>query len=144
MDDGLFYCMSLLLTAGPENADANELYKETHYDRFFELFPSFPDSHTVALWLFDDPEYYLSTLTDASLNRYDMRLKHGGSLMYGHLMPGKWGGAFFVNAHPAGTIKFPTSRDGLNWTYFGTRPAYILRKANSGVLPSKRLSRHMV
>ena len=35
MNDGLFCCASLLLTAGLANADANELYKETHYDKFF-------------------------------------------------------------------------------------------------------------
>ena len=38
------------------------------------LFPSFSDRRTVALWLFDDPQYMNVSLTDASENLYDLRL----------------------------------------------------------------------
>jgi len=60
-----------------------------------ELFPSFADRHTVALWLFDETEYPYTTLTDASRNEYDMRLQEAGKLL-----PGKFGNALQV---PQGT-----------------------------------------
>jgi hypothetical protein len=47
------------------------------------LFPSFADKHTVALWLFDEGYYPHTTLTDASTNRCDLRLQDGGRLVEG-------------------------------------------------------------
>ena len=44
------------------------------------------DTHTVALWLFDEPDYANMTLTDASVNHYDLRLRPGGALV-----PGRFG-----------------------------------------------------
>ena len=59
------------------------------------FFPSFADEHTVALWLFDDPEYFNATLTDASENWYDLRLQPGGKLV-----PGRFGSALALSARP--------------------------------------------
>lgn len=42
-----------------------------------------PDPHTVALWLFDEPQYMNVTLTDAGANMYDLRLLQGGDLTQG-------------------------------------------------------------
>jgi len=49
-------------------------------------FPSFADEHTVGLWLFDENQYPYTTLTDASVNEYDLRLMKGG-----WLVPGRFG-----------------------------------------------------
>jgi len=57
-----------------------------------ELFPSFADRHTAALWLFDETEYPHTTLTDAGSNEYDLRLQDGG-----RLVPGKFGNALQVS-----------------------------------------------
>ena len=46
-------------------------------------FPSFADEHTVGLWLFDETQYPFTTLTDASLNEYDLRLMKGAQLVSG-------------------------------------------------------------
>lgn len=56
------------------------------------LFPTFADEETVALWLFDDPNYPHVTLTDASANEYDLRLMEGGKLI-----PGKFGNALSMS-----------------------------------------------
>jgi hypothetical protein len=47
------------------------------------LFPTFSDDHTIAMWLFDEGYYPHTTLTDASTNRYDLRLQDGGRLVEG-------------------------------------------------------------
>ena len=57
------------------------------------LFPSFADSHTAGLWLFDDPSYLNSTLTDAGLAMFDLRLLPGG-----RLVPGRFGGALSLSS----------------------------------------------
>jgi hypothetical protein len=57
------------------------------------LFPSFADSHTVGLWLFDEPQYLNMTLTDASVAMYDLRLLAGG-----RLVPGRFGNALRMSA----------------------------------------------
>ena len=59
------------------------------------LFPSFADRHTVALWLFDETEYPHTTLTDASIYEYDLRLQKAGKLV-----PGKFGNALKVAPGP--------------------------------------------
>jgi hypothetical protein len=46
------------------------------------------DEHTVALWLFDEPQYPHMTLTDAGPNYYDLRLLNGGKMV-----PGRFGNA---------------------------------------------------
>ena len=51
-----------------------------------DYFPSFADSHTVGLWLFDETDYPYTTITDASQYEYDLRLMKGG-----RLVPGKFG-----------------------------------------------------
>lgn len=49
------------------------------------------DENTVAFWPFDEPEYVNMTLTDASPNHYDLRLRLGG-----RLTPGKYGNALQI------------------------------------------------
>ncbi len=49
-------------------------------------FPSFSDTYTVGLWLFDETDYPYTTLTDASRYEYDLRLMKGGKLV-----PGRFG-----------------------------------------------------
>jgi len=46
-------------------------------------FPLFADNHTVGLWLFDETDYPYTTLTDASIYEYDLRLMKGGELVKG-------------------------------------------------------------
>ena len=41
------------------------------------------DEHTIALWLFDDPQYPQVTLTEASWRHSDLRLLAGGQLVAG-------------------------------------------------------------
>ena len=67
------------------------IYQEKHYDSFSKLFPSFPDAHTVVLWAFDETEYPHVTLTDASLNEFDLTIMNGG-----RLIPGRFGQALRV------------------------------------------------
>src|SRR5262249_36377117 len=64
-------------------------------------FPTFADDHTVALWLFDDPEYVHTTITDASVYEYDLQLMGGG-----RLVPGKFGRALRVTAGPEPAVSF--------------------------------------
>ena len=56
------------------------------------LFPTFADSHTVALWLFDEEMYPATTLLDAGENRFDLRVMDDGELV-----EGKFGRAFRVD-----------------------------------------------
>lgn len=58
------------------------------------------DPQTVALWLFDDPEYFNATLTDASENWYDLRLQPGGKLV-----PGRFGSALAMSEDRVWTAK---------------------------------------
>lgn len=55
-------------------------------------FPSFADTHTVGLWLFDENQYPHTTLTDASENEYDLCLMDGG-----RLVPGRYGHALEIS-----------------------------------------------
>lgn len=50
------------------------------------------DLHTIALWLFDEPEYPSVTLTDAGKHLFDLRLEPGG-----RLTPGLFGNALDVS-----------------------------------------------
>lgn len=56
------------------------VFNHTHAEN---LFPEFPSDNTVGLWLFDEQNYPHTTLTDASLNEYDLRLMPGGQLTKG-------------------------------------------------------------
>ena len=58
----------------------------TNGDSAGDFFPTFADSHTVALWLFDETEYDYTTLCDAGEGTYDLHLMEEG-----HLSPGKFG-----------------------------------------------------
>src|SRR5690349_16016434 len=53
--------------------------------------PSYSDTNTVALWLFDERQYPYTTLTDASQYQCDLRLESKG-----HLVPGRFGNALQV------------------------------------------------
>ncbi len=55
--------------------------------------PPGADEHTVGLWLFDEPNYPYTTLTEASVYRYDLYLMEGGSMV-----PGRFGGALRVGS----------------------------------------------
>ena len=57
------------------------------------LFPTFAGSHTVGLWLFDEVNYPHTTLIDASMYEYDLRLMDGG-----RLDAGKFGNALRVSS----------------------------------------------
>jgi hypothetical protein len=57
------------------------------------LFPTFADDHTVAMWLFDEGYYPHTTLTDAGKYEYDLRLQDGG-----RLVEGRFGNALKVQA----------------------------------------------
>jgi hypothetical protein len=47
------------------------------------VFHTFPDKHTLALWLFDETDYNFTTLCDASENYYDLRLMPNGIMATG-------------------------------------------------------------
>ena len=52
---------------------------------------NYSEDVTIALWLFDEPDYPNMTLTDASVNQLDLRLKTGGELA-----AGKYGNALKI------------------------------------------------
>ena len=56
-----------------------------------DFFPSFADTNTVGLLLFDETEYPYTTLTGAGLYEYDLRLMKAG-----RLVAGRFGNAFKV------------------------------------------------
>ena len=65
------------------------------------------DEHTIALWLFDEPDYRWVTLTDASPNKYDLRLQ----VITGALVDGKYGNALKCagrRQRPAAEFACPT------------------------------------
>ncbi len=61
-------------------------------DKDHIVFHSFPDDHTLALWLFDEDEYNYTTLCDAGRYHYDLRLMPQGSLS-----PGKFGNSLTMS-----------------------------------------------
>jgi len=75
---GLFILVIGLITT-PSNAE--------------DFFPTFADSNTVALWLFDETAYNYATLIDAGEYEYDLQLMDGGDLV-----PGKFGNALSVSS----------------------------------------------
>jgi len=65
------------------------------------VFRSFPDKHTVALWLFDESEYNYTTLCDAGEYHYDLRLMSNGNLG-----PGKYGNSFKMSGGTGHAIAY--------------------------------------
>ena len=65
------------------------------------FFPTFADSHTVALWLFDETDYNYTTLLDASEGAYDLRLMPGG-----HLRSGKFGNCLSLSGGAGHAIAY--------------------------------------
>ena len=72
---------------------------DTNIDKIY--FPSFPDKHTIALWLFDESEYNYTTLCDAGEGHYDLRLMPNG-----HLYPGKYGNCLKLSGGKGHTIAY--------------------------------------
>ncbi|MHC4387705.1 MAG: LamG-like jellyroll fold domain-containing protein, partial [Planctomycetota bacterium] len=65
------------------------------------LFPTFADDHTVAMWLFDEGYYPHTTLTDAGKYEYDLRLQDGG-----RLVEGRFGNALKVLSRSAHAVSY--------------------------------------
>jgi hypothetical protein len=81
-----------LILSDPNNAKLDDPCQHTYTIRDV-YFPSFADSHTVGLWLFDEPDYPHTTLTDASeYEKADLCLMDGGSMV-----GGKYGNALSVS-----------------------------------------------
>lgn len=72
-----------------------------------DYFPSFADEHTVALWLFDEPDYLNTTLTDAGENWYDLRVADG------KMVPGKFGNALNLRSEKRAAAVFASHSRGL-------------------------------
>ena len=87
-------------------------------DNTEHLFPGLSDSHTAALWLFDEPEtsgavpqeqitrwYYTQTLTDASRNHFDLHRLNGSQISKGRfgnalrVLPGQVGNGMGLPAN---------------------------------------------
>ena len=64
-------------------------------------FPTFADSDTVALWLFDEADYPHATLTDAGSHEYDLRLMGGG-----RLVAGRFGRALHVSPSAESAVAY--------------------------------------
>lgn len=63
---------------------------------------------TIALWLFDEPQYPGMTLTDASRHQFDLRLKGSG-----RLVPGRFGNAVQLSSQAGVEIEYACPTDGL-------------------------------
>jgi hypothetical protein len=87
------------------------------------------DPYTIALWLFDDPSYPNTTLTDAGPNKYDLRLVCGYTRRWQEaegegnppeeplhvqrkegIVTGKFGNAVRLPAGKNGSIEWPPNR----------------------------------
>lgn len=66
-----------------------------------DFFPTFADTHTVVLWLFDETDYNYTTLSDAGKGAYDLRL-----MTKGRLMPGKFGNCLSLSGRFAHAIAY--------------------------------------
>lgn len=76
------------------------------------LFPGFADLQTTALWLFDDPVYPHTTLTDASWGEHDLRLMAGG-----RLETGKYGRGLRVAPGPEYEVSYAGFRGSISNEY---------------------------
>jgi hypothetical protein len=89
------------------------------------------DEHTIALWLFDEPDYPNMTLTDASRHQFDLRLKSSG-----RLVPGKFGNALELGPAPGVAAEYACASDVLYREPAATRlqPAFVPEMFNVGYL----------
>jgi len=72
-----------LILSDPNNAKLGDQWQHTYTIRDV-YFTSFADSHSVGLWLFDEPDYPHTTLTDASeYEKADLCLMEGGTMVAG-------------------------------------------------------------
>ena len=76
-----------------------------------------PDDHTIALWLFDEPDYPGMTLTDASRHQFDLRLKTGGKLV-----PGRFGNAVELSSNTGIAVEYACPTAGL---YRNPKPLFL-------------------
>ncbi|MHC4647157.1 MAG: LamG domain-containing protein [Planctomycetota bacterium] len=83
-----FLSLSLLFSAANAEATGN-------------FFPSFSDTNTISLWLFDETEYPYTTLTDASQYEHDLRLQKSG-----RLVGGRFGNALNVSPGPDHAVSY--------------------------------------
>jgi hypothetical protein len=93
--------------------------------------PASSDRHTIALWLFDEPQYPNMTLTDAGPYQNDLRLETAYARWWQRtdgkgepealplhvegkagLVPGKFGNALKLPVDPAGEVRLETNRLG--------------------------------
>jgi len=65
------------------------------------VFHTFPDKHTLALWLFDESDYNYSTLCDASENYYDLRL-----MADGRMATGKYGNSLTMSGSTGHVVSY--------------------------------------
>lgn len=77
---------------------AREIWRKSTFD---SLFPTFSDSNTAALWLFDETGYDYATLCDAGLGAYDLRLMPDG-----HLLPGKFGNCLSLSGGTGHAVSY--------------------------------------
>lgn len=73
-----------------------------------KYFPCFCGKHTIALWLFDDGEYPHTTLTDAGLYEYDLRLQNSG-----RLVEGKFGTSLRILPGPGYAVSYAGFKGGM-------------------------------
>jgi hypothetical protein len=93
--------------------------------------PAFTDRHTIALWLFDEPQYPNMTITDAGPYQNDLRLETAYARWWQRtdgkgepdalplhvdgrvgLVPGKFGNALKLPVDPAAEVRLETNRLG--------------------------------
>jgi hypothetical protein len=89
------------------------------------------DENTIALWLFDEPNYPNVTLTDASRHQFDLRLKDGG-----RLAPGKFGNGLELGAEAGVAVEYACDPSVLYRLPKETRwePALVSEMFNIGYL----------
>ena len=111
------------------------------------------DGHVVALWLFDDPNYPNTTLTDGGPYRNDLRLVSGYSRWWlqtegkgepaepplhvsgqGGIVPGKFGGALRLPAGRNGSVEFPPNIQRYGTAPLGARAGKVPERFNVGYL----------
>lgn len=96
-------CLMICATSGPRA-------------RGDDYFPSFADRHTVALWLFDDPDYVSTTVTDAGQYENDLCLMRGGKLT-----PGRFGRALRIVDGPEPAVSYAGFQGAISLKHMRTR-----------------------
>jgi len=111
------------------------------------------DPHTIALWLFDDPSYPNTTLTDAGPHRYDLRLVCEYTRWWRQtegkgdppeeplhvqrqagIVPGKFGTAVRLPAGSNGSIEWPSNRQRYGTANLNALTEGIPERFNIGYL----------